>query len=388
MIDKYKSQCTGCGACSKVCPKNCITMEFDKEGFLYPVIDKEKCIDCGLCNKNCPIEKSDFFNSDDNIYYGLINKDQEQLKGSTSGGFFISAAKYVIDNGGYVVGCIIDNCIAKHIITNDYEMVKKMQGSKYVQSLIGDVYTQTKVFLEKGINVLFTGTPCQVAGLYSFLNSKYNNLVTVEIICHGVPSNKFLLSCVKYYEDKYNSKFSDVFFREKRNNLKWGENYGLTLTGNEKIKYISAKKDAYYRSFMNGASYRMCCYSCKYAKKKRVSDITIGDFWGVEQENPLIKSNMGVSVISINSDIGKSFFEKIKDNYQIFKTEYSIASKKNKQLISPTPMNSEREVIYERLEIRGYKYLQTKLMYKYFFKNIIPNNVKEKMKNIYKNIKE
>lgn len=381
MIDEHLIQCTGCGACLAECPRKCISMIEDAEGFLYPKIDKSACISCNLCSKVCPAMKEDITNTYEKKYFGLINKSECQIKNSSSGGFFIAAASSVLSCGGYVVGCVMkDNC-AMHIVTNNEDDVKKMQGSKYVQSNMGLIHSEIKALLDGGKKVLFTGTPCQTSGLISYLGKPYDNLLCVDIICHGVPSQKFLTACIDFYEKKLKSKIVDISFRKKLHGIKWGKNYGLYFkTENKKQKYVKAKNDVYYRCFLSASSYRESCYQCSYSLAKSASDVTIGDFWGWEAFYPNVKADDGLSVVRINTLKGSAFFDELGDQVERFQTTFDIVVKENPNLTKPSRRDSERSLVYKELNDFGYAFLQRKMMKKYFIKNLIPNEIKERIK--------
>ena len=380
MIDEHMIQCTGCSACLAACPRNCISMIEDAEGFLYPMVGKE-CISCNLCSKVCPALKENITNTYDKKYFGIINKSEYQIKSSSSGGFFIAAASLILSYGGYVAGCVMKNNCAMHIVTNKEDDVKKMQGSKYVQSNMGAIHSEIKALLDVGKKVLFTGTPCQTSGLISYLGKPYDNLLCVDIICHGVPSQKFLTACVNFYEKKMKSKIVDISFRKKLHGIKWGKNYGFYfIAENEKQKYVKAKNDVYYRYFLSASSYRESCYQCSYSVSKSVSDITIGDFWGWEAFDPNLKADDGLSVVRVNTLKGCSFFDKLGDKIESFQITFDIAVKKNTNLVKPSRRDGERSFVYKELNDFGYAFLQRKMMKKYFIKNLIPNEIKERLK--------
>ena len=384
MIGNHMINCTGCGACLQKCPQNCITMKLDKDGFAYPIINYEICVECGLCSNVCPIDKNLYINKEQMTYYGIINKDTESILESASGGVFIILAKYFLNKGGYVAGCVMKEKSPIHILSNSIMDVKKMQGSKYVQSDTTKVYIQIKEKLNKGVKVLFTGTPCQVDGLYSFLGSKHDNLYTIDILCHGTPSPKYLEYCLKYYENKYKFKIEDVQFRSKQGKLSWGKNYGLTLIGGKEKKYIPAKYDVYYRDFIEANSFRESCYECAYTSENRVGDLTIGDFQGVNKFYPEIDTHNGVSVVSVNSSKGKKMIEIMDDKVFKFETLFQNASDQNGPFKKPAARNNYRNNIYQEVYLYGYEKKQKNMLKKNFIKNIIPNRLKESIKKIFK----
>ena len=385
---KNEKDCCGCRACENICPKNAISMIENKEGFLYPKIDKEKCINCGLCRKVCPlinyVNKNDFLK--DNICYGAKNKNTEVLKKSSSGGMFGVIAQYVLAQNGLVVGVeMTEDHVVKHrIIDNEKDLIKLM-GSKYVSSNTNDVFSKIKKELDNKRLVLFTGVPCQVAGLTNFLMKDYENLITVDIVCHGVPSQKLFSKYIEYLENKYKAKVLDYKFRSKEASS-WGTFKGLVkLEKNNRIitKKINADFDKYYHNFLKGNNYRESCYECKFANNKRVSDITIMDFWGVEKIVPNFLDSNGVSCIIINTQKGNELIEKLKNYIDLTKVSYTDVSKYNGQLISPTKRSERRNNFYKNIDEKNYiKKIKTNNGIKDYIKIIVPTQLKLKIKRL------
>lgn len=217
-----KSRCCGCSACMNICPNNAIKMKIDNKGFKYPIVDDEKCVNCGLCDKVCPYNneytKKEIYNK--SVAYGGWNNNDEIRKNSTSGGIFSAISKYVLDNNGLICGAIYDdNLKVIHEIVDNIENLKKINGSKYVQSDMKDNFKKIKKYLEDGKLVLFSGTPCQVSGLNSFLGKEYENLYTCDIVCHGVPSPKVFEKYKKELEKAKNSEIININFRDKESRL-------------------------------------------------------------------------------------------------------------------------------------------------------------------------
>lgn len=374
--------CCGCRACENICPKKAITMIENKEGFLYPQIDKSKCINCGLCKKVCPlinkVNKPDFLN--ENICYSAKNKNIKALENSSSGGMFWVLAKYVLDNGGLVVGAeMTKDHIVQHCIIDNESDLSKLMGSKYVSSNTNDVFSKIKKELDKKRLVLFSGVPCQVAGLTNFLIKNYDNLITVDIVCHGVPSQKLFTKYVEYLEDKYKGKLLDYKFRSKEAS-DWGSFNGLAkFSKNGKIitKKINADFDPYYHNFLKGKNYRESCYECKFANKNRISDITIADFWGIEKTNPEFLDKKGVSAVIINTEKGKKIFDIIKENIIYADAKYEDICRFNGQLNFPSHRSDDRNEWYRNIEKKDFmKKLKTGKTVKSVIKSIIPTNIK------------
>ena len=308
MIDK--KDCTGCGACYNICPKHAITMQSDEEGFKYRSIDKEKCVNCGLCEKICPVFNEINLNNKETIdvISAYTKNDKERLL-SSSGGIFYELANYILNKNGVIVGAGYDekfNVI--HKIIGDRENLKELQGSKYVQSDTKDTYLETKQFLEKGIEVLYVGTPCQIAGLKSYLQKDYSNLYTCDFVCHGVPSPKVW----QKYLSEYNRKIKNCYFRNKDSG--WNCSSMKIVLENNKYKRNKMTKDNFLRLFLNNYSLRASCYDCKFSKLPRIADIPLGDFWGVEGKYPEFSDDKGTSLILVNSEKGSKLVINIKNN--------------------------------------------------------------------------
>ena len=305
-----KEDCTGCHACYNICPKECITMDHDVEGFLYPNINTEKCIKCNLCEKVCPIIHQEKIENNP-IAYGSYNKNKDIRNQSTSGGIFTLIAESVISSGGVVFGAGFDeNYNVIHSSTDDISGLEKFRGSKYVQSKIGNTYKQVKQLLKEDKKVLFTGTPCQIGGLKSYLGKDYSNLICQDIVCHGVPS-QYVWQHYKNLISK-DRNIKKINFRDKSTGWK---RYSLKFdfTDGKSYEEVGNKND-YIKGFIKNLYLRPSCYECAYKTLNRQSDITLADFWGVEGILPNLDDNKGTSLIFINTDKGKEIFDKIKSD--------------------------------------------------------------------------
>lgn len=281
----------------------CISMQIDNEGFWYPLVDKNECIECGMCEKHCPVKKSKR-NYRDIEGYAAINKNSTVQKRSSSGGVFTLLAEYVLENGGVVYGAAFDEeYMVRHIGVERIHELGKLQGSKYVQSQMGSIYLEVKEKLNRGKIVYFSGTPCQVDGLIAFLGKEYDNLICQDIICHGVPSPKIWKQYLKQFNIEKNAK---ILFRDKRTG--W-ESYSFTIDQREKYTQ-RASENLYMKVFLNNLCLRPSCYQCHSKGNFRKSDITLGDFWGVEKVCSEMYNEKGTSLILINSEKGKKFLEK------------------------------------------------------------------------------
>lgn len=315
MIDiTDKSECSGCSACYNVCPEHCIEMVRDKEGFLYPVVDESRCVSCNLCSKVCPIMNPPVRENGLPEAYAAWALDDEIRENSSSGGVFSVLAAKVLDNHGVVVGCALtDGCkTAQHIVIQSKEDLWKLRGSKYLQSQIGPVYRKVKDELSAGREVLFSGTPCQIAGLKSFLlNTRQENLFLVDIICHGVPSPMIWEKYVRELETEFGAPARRASFRYKRYGWK---KFSLLLEFSNDREYLKAlNRDWYLRGFLSNLYLRPSCYCCKFKGGGRLSDLTLADFWGVENIFPEFNDDKGVSLLLVSSDKGRKLLEKAKN---------------------------------------------------------------------------
>lgn len=312
---KVKEQCCGCEGCSQSCPVGAIRMESDADGFLYPVANPDICIECGLCHKVCPMGITEHGDKQLIAIKAYKNPVDEVRLRSSSGGLFSKLAAATLNRGGVVCGAAFDTPLrVKHIVIDTLEQLPLLCGSKYLQSEIGDSYVEIRTLLESGREVLFSGTPCQVAGLISFLGKDYPNLMLVDFICHGVPSPEVWRACLFESLQKSGAdmeyRVNGVNFRDKRNGWK---HYGVSLTlkhfnGTLKEIYEPASRNTFMKGFLNDIYLRPSCYSCKFKAGYSGSDITLGDFWGIDRVNSLFDDDKGVSLVFINTYKGKDAF--------------------------------------------------------------------------------
>lgn len=301
MIDVIdKSKCCGCAACVQRCPRQCITMHSDKEGFLYPKVDIVKCTDCGLCEKVCPVLNVSKARLPQKVY-AAKNRDEVVRCQSSSGGVFTILAEKTINAGGVVFGVMFnENWEVVHSYTETIEGLAAFRGSKYVQSIIGNSYKQVEVFLKQGREVLFSGTPCQIAGLKRFLRKEYDNLLTVECVCHGVPSPLVWHEYLNDIKTKNNTdKILDVKFRVKSAGWK---KYSVSLKYSNKQgtcqdDSILYYKNPYMQAFLRDFILRPSCYSCPAKAGRSGADIALADFWGIEKLMPHFDDDKGCSLV-------------------------------------------------------------------------------------------
>lgn len=384
-----KNNCTGCRMCEQICPVKAIEMVENKEGFIEPKVNEEKCINCGLCFKRCP-QLNDVKNNrlDEIKVYAAKNKNIEEQKESSSGGIFSILANYVLENNGIVYGCAFNsNLIAEQISIESKEELYKLRGSKYVQSNTQNTFTEAKKDLENNRLVLYSGTPCQIAGLKAFLNKDYDNLITVDLVCHGVPSPKLFKKYLEYLEKKYKSRVINYEFRNKEKNG-WGLTSKVVFDNGKKI-YINANLDAYYKSFLKSYTYREVCYNCKYANSNRISDITLADYWGIQKQIPEFYDKQGISAMLINTKKGFEFFKQLKQNMIAKESNIYSVIKENHNLEYPSERVNLRENVYQNIDEKKFEnYIKEDLKYKKELKDqikkFIPTNIKKIIKKILK----
>ena len=340
-----KSKCCGCHACLNICPQNAITMEEDTKGFKYPVINQEKCINCGMCKKVCPITNN---NENDNKLkaYAAYNKNIKDRINSSSGGLFILFAKEILKRKGVVFGATFtDDFEVRHSYVEDIKDIHLLMGSKYSQSVISNTYKQAKKFLKEGRYVLFTGTPCQISGLKSFLRKDYDKLYTTDIICHGVPSPKLWKKYLDYLEKKYKEKVRSVSFRNKDHG--WAL-FRMKISFDTKTYEEERKNDLFMQSFLRNICLRDSCYNCSFKKIHKESDITLGDYWGISDIHPELNDDKGVSLVFINSKKGEEFFNCIKNDLIFKETDVELAIRNNSAMVK-----SVNHCINEKLFIKN-----------------------------------
>lgn len=342
MIDiRNKENCTGCSACVQICPNNSITLERDSEGFLYPKVDLVSCVNCGLCNKTCPVkhEENGSFNG---VAYAAYHNDDKIRLESSSGGVFTALAETIINDGGIVCGATFNEEFKlNHVFVDKIEDLNKLRGSKYIQSEIGLAFTETKKYLEQGKKVLFTGTPCQIEGLLSYLKKPYQNLLTVDFICHGVPSQLVLEQYLSNLKTKQGSKVLGIDFRSKSSGWK-GYSVNIDFEDGSKCSQ-QYYNDAMMKAFLKDLCLRPSCYQCAFKKVNRKSDITLADFWGVWDVCPEMYDNKGTSLIMVHSENGESAFNSIKKDVAYQVVEFNLAIKYNPSMIASVKKPKNRD---------------------------------------------
>lgn len=306
--------CCGCQACANACSQNAISFKADEYGFYYPIINEQRCVGCNICVKTCDFQKKEVVGHTPLKGVAARHNDPLVYGSSTSGGVFTAVAQYVLDRKGVVYGCVLDDdMVPRQVAAESMEKVVAMRGSKYVQSDTGLVYREVKENLKAGRWVLFTGTPCQVAALYSYLgNIDTTKLLTVDIICHGVPSPGVFSKYIYFLSRKNGRKVKDFKFRDKR--FEWERPVIKVSFEKGKDKWWFTTTDVYYDNFIKGNMHRTSCFQCKYACGERYGDITLGDFWGYQKANLKMSVAEGVSCCLLNTEKAKSLLEGIPVN--------------------------------------------------------------------------
>lgn len=349
---KNKAECCGCTACMNACPTSAISMKEDVEGFQYPAIDEAACIHCNLCRKVCCWENALYNNASEPVTLASVLKDKEERQKSTSGGVFYAIAEWVISQGGIVYGAAFDEKLELHHIgVQSVENLQKLRGSKYIQSNLDGLFKDVKKQLDANRLCCFSGTGCQVAGLKSYLRKDYPNLVTIDVICHGVPNQKLFNQHISYLERKYQDKVVNYQFRDNTKGI------GCEICTFENRKMVinpSYDLSPYLYAFIHGYISRYSCYDCKFARIPRQGDISLGDYWGVKYFIPQINNENGVSLVIINTEKGKIILEKISEKCEFHCSNVRDASKHNGSVVHPNSKPDIRDTIFKRIEEKGY----------------------------------
>ena len=356
MITKeMREECTGCGSCEDICPQRCISLKYNDEGFRVPVVNDKVCIKCGLCVKKCPMNE-DVYQLVDRIHkgrsYAAFSKDEKVREKSATGGAFFELASVFIRERGIVYGAV-GNCLSgvTHVKAETIDELSAMQGSKYAQSSVSGIYKEIKEFLKLGEKVMFSGTPCQIAALYSVLGKDEPNLITVDLICHGVPSEKVLHQFIFEWEQKKGKKVKN-YFRDKEAGWK-PPHYAFVYEDGTKESFVSTEIP-YNRGFIQNLYVRKVCTHCHFAKLPRIADITVGDWFGGKKGEELDPQNKGLSMIVANSEKGKKYISKI--SHRLFMKEYPLteAVAESEHLAKSPKENVLRRLFFQNFEKYGF----------------------------------
>ena len=380
IIDKYK--CCGCSACATVCPKHCISMESDKEGFFYPTVDKSVCVECGLCERVCPYHAEATVENPPLQAYAAKNPDETTRNTSSSGGLFTLFAEKTIEEGGVVFGALFNSewdVIHGKALTK--EELYKFRGSKYVQSEIGNTYEEAKEYLKQGRKVLFSGTSCQIMGLKRYLGKEYENLLTIDVICHGVPSPKvwkcYLEEVIKVARKGSNNQFHTLFtnivpetdppikgdlvgisFRDKTygwRKISFALSFAEALAEGEKKQHCSLiandHRSRYFMAFNRCLTLRQSCANCPAKGGRCGSDVTLADFWGIEKVLPDFSDDKGVSLCLCNTEKGNDAYNKLHVVDKEVSFEEAVAN--NQSWRKSRILHPKRDVFYKSYAQNG-----------------------------------
>lgn len=378
--------CTGCQACVSICPKNCISMVTSGDGFRLPDISIENCVQCGECEKVCPVLHTQIV-STNTLALAIKNRNEKDRKDSTSGGVFPLLAELVLNRNGAVFGAMYDeNFDVKHVSITDYNKISLLQGAKYTQSIVGEALGEVKKELESGCHVLFSGTPCQCAGLKTFLGKEYDNLITVDIICHGVPSPKVWQAYIDYRSQKENNGVRPQRINMRSKVSGWSR-YGYSADfdyGNGKITRIHNSQDLFMQAFIGNICLRNSCSNCKAKGVERCTDFTLGDYWGIWNQHPEFDDNKGTSVVFVHTQKGREILEQLSDKMDCLKVDIEDAYKENGSLVNSSPAHSGRDEFLEQITADNFE----DLVKKYFPQESVQKSgllqrIKRKLRRIF-----
>lgn len=362
MISINKDNCSGCAACANACPKGCIIMRPDQEGFVYPEVDTKKCISCGVCQRVCPINTLHQTSNTSNhepVCYAAYNKNEQVRLSSSSGGIFTLLAEYALERNGVVFGAALtEQNRIRHICIEKKTELPKLRGSKYVQSEIGNTYVLAEEYLRTGRLVLFSGTPCQIGGLKSYLRKEYDNLITQDIICHGCPSPLVWHKYLEFREKQSGDVVQSVSFRDKRKGWK---RFSLRLGFEKGREYTRTLfSDLFLQGFLKDFCLRPSCYQCSFRGIVRESDITLADYWGIGSVHPEMDDDKGTSLVVANTDAGRRVLDVILLSCVYCRSDGYKAFKHNPAIIYSPNRPKERDTYIQDVVGLGFSRVKTK----------------------------
>lgn len=364
-----KNRCCGCTACYHICPVQAISMEEDAEGFLYPVIDEEKCIKCNRCKQVCAFQSGYPSDAESQLCYGARAKEEEIVKISSSGGMFYVFAKQILEQGGIVFGARYNEELeVEHVETKSLQEISQFMGSKYAQSSLNEVFRKVERYLHEGKNVLFSGTPCQNAGLNNFLQKKgieTQKLWTIDIVCHGVNSPRILRDYLRLGEEAFEEKIANINMRDKR--YGWNAQKASFVNADGKINPIT-EKYPYNKLYLSLLGVRESCYNCVFTNMNRPADVTLADFWNIPA-NSALADDKGVSTVILNTEKGKEWFQNIKD--AVVYEEYSMEQIWQPHLEFSSAKPAGREKFWKEYEEKGSHFVISKYSRGTFLSNVI-----------------
>lgn len=354
-------ECCGCKACGDCCPKNAIVFRLDGEGFFHPAVDETLCVDCGRCTKVCPalnrIQDNDLHIQS---FIGCLDKDKARRDTGSSGGIFGLLANHLLEKGYIVCGAAFDDELKlRHQFAATPEDTERLKKSKYLQSDCTGIYKSIKDRLNRGDKVMFVGTPCQCNALRNYIGGGNDHLTVIDFACHGVPSQSLFDKCLQYYEQKYDCKVTGYSFRYKPKPYGAPQNFLLHISRNGKESKKCGKyyEEAFYCGFQKYITLRTSCYSCKWANTRRVSDVTLADFWGIESVTSKWDRTDHPSLVILNTSRGQELFDAIKDDTDFIVVDKDDAVKGNGVLTAPTRIPKEREVFFDDLRTKPFEYV-------------------------------
>ncbi|MDM8125535.1 Coenzyme F420 hydrogenase/dehydrogenase, beta subunit C-terminal domain [Mediterraneibacter glycyrrhizinilyticus] len=359
--------CCGCHACLQVCPKNAIEWLYDEKGFGFPSVDNEKCVSCGLCERVCPMdEHKKEGNIQKPVMHGVYGAYGLNRENSTSGGIFYYLAKMIVDSGGFVAGVVLDSSMnADHICSNQLQVIEKMRGAKYVQSNMGAIYSVIEGLLREKRRVLFTGTPCQARALNLYLDSHKtckDTLILCDLICHGVGSPHIFQEYISLCEKKSKKQIQNHYFRSKC--IGWHQEKSCNEFCDGTKDYTSHESQMFLNIYIDDVTQRESCTHCPFASTTRCSDITIGDFWGIEKIKPEFDDNRGVSLVICNTEKGKQVFDTIKSDLTVMEFSMEEAIRKQPHLQKPLQYGKKYDQFWRIYQQCGFEGVARK-MYQY-----------------------
>lgn len=387
LVSKSQYDCSGCGACAAKCPLQCITLEAQPDGFYYPLVDDTKCIHCHLCETVCPYQNAAALNPPIQIR-AATSKNADLVRSSSSGGVFSLLAETVLQDCGTVYGAAFDDefrCV--HVGVKNAETLSRLRKSKYVQSDTATAFREIPKALLQGTTVLFSGTPCQVAGLKALCKGRDDRLITVDIACHGVPSQQDFDRYRAYLEKTQKGTLRSLDFRDKRAGAGHHLSYEIeTEDGCVEEYHCKPFRSAYYYLFLHGKNFRKSCYSCPYAQLERAGDLSLADCWGLGEQDVPFAISSGVSAVTINTERGAALWAQIADLLDTAQMDKTLLIQNNQPFRAPCEEPENRDALLERIRTQGYagsqSFMSKATYLKECAKALIPSDAKTKLKKL------
>ncbi|WP_162096686.1 Coenzyme F420 hydrogenase/dehydrogenase, beta subunit C-terminal domain [Desulfotalea psychrophila] len=355
-----KEDCCGCHACLSICPAKCIQMLPDTEGFLYPMVDESLCPECGLCESVCPVINPPR-QEGDSVAFAAWNRNEDVRADSSSGGVFNALMQCTFEQNGVVFGAAFDDSMTLcHQAAHNEVEGQALRGSKYLQSTIGTAYQEARKYLKQGRQVLFSGTPCQIAGLYAFLRKEYDNLLTCDVVCHGVPSPKVFAAYRAELERQHGAKAQRIAFRRK--NFGW-KRFSVSLSFDNDTEYRRVlNEDAFMIGFLSNTYLRPSCHACNFSRLPRVADISLADFWGVGTHHPEWDDDRGTSLVIVQTEKGKSAFDACRQDITVHDADLNVAIQSNPCICGSVAPGARREAFFSDLNTLPFEKVMKRYM--------------------------